>query len=292
MSKTPVTPELVNFHGRLALQLAAPDGAQATVLLQGAQVVSWRPAGGDERLYLSPQAVYAEGQAVRGGVPVIFPQFEQRGPLPRHGLARTRTWRVVRAEVGAADAIAVLQLGDDASTRPLWPHSFTLELTVAVSGSRLDLELEAVHSGAVGEAPWSFAAALHTYLAVEEAELARVQGLQGLRYIDNARGGTEGLERAEELRFAGEIDRIYLGAQGGTRSPLLLREPQRALAIEQLQFPDTVVWNPGEEKAAALADLPPGGFRHFVCLEAGVIGEPVTLEPGGSWWGRQTLLAG
>lgn len=285
---TPVTPELINFHGRLALRLAAPDGAEATVLLHGGQVVSWRPVGGGERLYLSPQAVHAQGEPVRGGVPVIFPQFGQRGPLPGHGFARTRTWRVVRAEIGPSDAMAVLQLSDDASTRPLWPHSFTLELTVSVGGGRLDLELEALHTGAVGEAPWSFSAALHTYLALQEVEFARVKGLQGRRYIDSARGGAEGLETADELRFDGEVDRIYLDA----RSPLLLREPQRALAIEQLQFPDTVVWNPGEARAAALADLPDDGFRHFVCLEAGVIGTPVTLEPGGSWWGRQTLLAG
>lgn len=286
---TPATPELITFQGRLAVRLQAPDGAQATVLLHGGQLVSWRPAGGSgERLYLSPRALRGEGEAVRGGVPVVFPQFELRGPLPRHGLARTRNWHVVRAEVGATDAMAVLRLTDDASTRPLWPHSFTLELTVNVSGTRLDLELEALHSGAPGEAPWSFTAALHTYLALQELEQAQLHGLQGLRYIDSARGG-EQLERAETLRFAGdEVDRIYLD----TRAPLLLREPQRALAIEALNFPDTVVWNPGPEKAAALADLPPGDFRHFVCIEAGVIGAPVTLEPGGSWWGRQTLLAG
>ncbi|WP_119154494.1 D-hexose-6-phosphate mutarotase [Caldimonas tepidiphila] len=284
---TPATPELINFQGRPAVRLEAPDGARATVLLHGGHVVSWRPAGGDERLYLSPRAVHAPGQAVRGGVPVVFPQFERRGPLPRHGFARTRDWQLVRAEVGAADAMAVLRLADDAETRAFWPHPFALELTVNVSGTRLDLELEAVHTGEAGSAPWSFTAALHTYLALDEVELARVQGLQGLRYIDSARGG-EGLERGEELRFDGEVDRIYLGAH----APLLLREPQRALAVEQLQFPDTVVWNPGAEKAAAIADLPEGGFRHFVCLEAGVIGEPVTLEPGGSWWGRQTLLAG
>ena len=62
----------------------------------GAHVVSWTTADGDERLFLSPRSAYSEGAAIRGGVPVIFPQFNQRGPdfdVPRHGFARNRRWR-------------------------------------------------------------------------------------------------------------------------------------------------------------------------------------------------------
>ncbi len=80
--------ELIDFKGQSAIKLRTPDGAQAIVLLHGAQLVSWIPAGGKEQLYLSPQALYEAGKAVRGGVPVVFPQFEKRGPdrsLPRHG---------------------------------------------------------------------------------------------------------------------------------------------------------------------------------------------------------------
>ena len=47
--------------GQPAMRLRAPDGAEATVLLHGAQLVSWIPAGDQERLYLSPQAVAGSG---------------------------------------------------------------------------------------------------------------------------------------------------------------------------------------------------------------------------------------
>ena len=47
------------------------DGAQATVLVHGAHLVSWIPAGGEEQLYLSPAAKYGLGASVRGGVPVM-----------------------------------------------------------------------------------------------------------------------------------------------------------------------------------------------------------------------------
>ena len=89
--------DMIEVQGQPAVRVQSPDGAQATVLLHGAQVISWVPAGGANQLYLSPEAVIAPGQAVRGGVPVVFPQFAQRGPdtsLPRHGLLRTRVWTV------------------------------------------------------------------------------------------------------------------------------------------------------------------------------------------------------
>lgn len=287
MSSAHTPPQIVDVHGQPAVHLRAPDGAQATVLLHGAHVVSWIPAGGEERLYLSEASSFADGQAVRGGVPVIFPQFSQRGPLPRHGFVRTRRWELQRGDTGPDDAIAVLRTGDDGGTRMLWPHAFAAELTVAVGGTRLDIELEIEHRGEPGAEPFSFTAALHTYLRVREVEEARLHGLQGLRYHDNA-GGTEGMQEAPVLAFDAEVDRVYFDA---TR-PLRLQEPHRTLVVEAQQFPDVVVWNPWVERCAQLPDMPPLGFRRMLCVEAAAIGRPIVLEPGEQWWGRQTLVAG
>ncbi len=273
--------------GQPAVRVQAPDGAQAIVLLHGGHVVSWIPAGGREQLYLPPQAVAGPGQAVRGGVPVIFPQFEQRGPdtsLPRHGLARTRTWAVESSSRAKDHAQLTLALDDNAETRALWPHSFTLELTVSISGQRLDLELYAHNPG---ETSWPFAAALHTYLAVSDLSQARLQGLEGCHYVDSLTGG-ETVEDHPEKRFSGEMDRIYAKARN-----LLLRDGPRRLAIETDQLPDVVLWNPGPDKCAALKDMPPDGWQHMLCVEGGNILEPITLGPDESWSGRQsfTLLA-
>ena len=56
--------EPVTVLGQPAMRLVAPDGAQTIVLLHGAHIVSWIPAGDEERLYLSPEAVAGPGQAV------------------------------------------------------------------------------------------------------------------------------------------------------------------------------------------------------------------------------------
>jgi glucose-6-phosphate 1-epimerase len=52
-------------------------------------------------------------------------------------------------------------------------------------------------------------------------------------------------------------------------------------------FADAVLWNPAAAKAATMADL--SGFRTFVCIEPAVVAAPITLAPGESWSGAQTL---
>ena len=50
-----------------------------------------------------------------------------------------------------------------------------------------------------------------------------------------------------------------------------------------------VVWNPGADKCAALADMPPDGWQHMVCVEAARIHAPVCLAPAQAWCGTQQL---
>lgn len=273
----------IEMLGQPAIRIQSPDGAQATVLLHGGHLVSWIPAGGEEQLYLSPRAEAGPGQAVRGGVPVIFPQFEQRGPdttLPRHGLARTRTWAVESSSKGQDHAQLTLVLKDNEDTRALWPHSFELELTIAVHARQLDLELYAHNTG---DTSWPFAAALHTYLSVSDLTLVRLQGLEGCRYEDKVTDG-EAIEDHPEKRFHGEVDRIY------ARVPdLLLRDGPRRLSITTDNMPDAVIWNPGPDKCAALKDMPDGAWQHMLCIEAAHILEPITLGPDESWTGRQSF---
>ncbi|HET8870195.1 MAG TPA: D-hexose-6-phosphate mutarotase [Aquabacterium sp.] len=281
MSDTPYP--LTTVLGQPALKIQSPCGSEATVLLYGGHLVSWKPAGADEQLYLSPRAVAGQGQAIRGGVPVIFPQFEQHGPdlsLPRHGLARSRMWELSEARTGSEHAQATLRLTDDDSTRAWWPHAFELELTVSISGPRLDMELYARNTGG---STWDFSAALHTYLAVSDLTHVRLQGLDGCHYIDSILGG-EAVEDHPEKRFYGEIDRIYTNTKN-----LLLRDGPRRLLIESDHLPDAVIWNPGPEKCQQLKDMPEEGWQSMLCVEAARIMNPVTLGPEEDWYGRQTL---
>lgn len=275
--------EPTSVEGCPAWRLRTADGAEAVVAEDGAHVLSWATGDGRARLYLSPHSRFGPGASVRGGVPVIFPQFSNRGPGPRHGFARTRRWGVASHGVQAGRPTLVLHLRDDEATRAAWPAAFEARLTVQLDGAALDVALAVTNTG---REPFGFTGALHTYLAVDDLAAARLHGLQGLDYLDSADGGTRKTLGAGPIAIDGEVDRIVLD----TPSPLELHDGPHRLAIHADGWPDTVVWNPGADKGEALADLQ-HGWRDMLCVEAAAIARPVTLAPGASWAGRQRLLA-
>ena len=276
-------PQRVEYNGMPALHLRAPDGAEAIVLEYGAHVVSWKPAGGEERLYMSPQSEFGNGTAVRGGVPVLFPQFGGYGPLQqRHGFARNMPWQVVDARTGEDFAMASLRLVDNEETRAMWPHAFSLELTVSVTASRLDVEMEVLNTG---EQSVEFTAALHTYFAVREVEEVELEGLRGQTCLDTLTN-RKYVDSGVCVQIDQEVDRIYYD----TKNALMLREPRRALAIQAENLPETVVWNPWVDRCAMIKDMPKDGFRRMLCVEAAAIRNPIKLAPQQSWWGRQTIM--
>lgn len=274
-------------HGTPVLALQAADGASAIVASHGAHVLSWIPAGWHgEQLYLSPRSGFADGQAIRGGVPVVFPQFSDRGPLPRHGFVRNRAWQLLREGLDAdGAATAVLGLGDDERTRAIWPHAFALELRLRLMGLALEIGLHCTNTGPV---PWSFAAALHTYLRVPDSASVRIAGLAGRGYHD-AVDHVDRHQQDEWLALPGEVDRVYPGVDGALG---LHRQADGAAPVVRVRhtgFADTVVWNPGPARCAALPDMPADGYRAMVCIESARIMEPVRLASAQSWLGVQRL---
>lgn len=270
-------PSVVTIH--------ADDGAAAEIHRHGAHVTSWRPAGdSDDRLYLSPRSEFGPSSAIRGGVPVIFPQFAAEGPLPRHGFARTSLWTlgcIAREADGTAEAELVLR--DTAETRAIWDVSFKAVLAVTVVARQLAIKLCVQN---VGERAFSFTAALHTYLRVHDVDDAEIHGLRGTLYRASGDSALV-VDEADHLVANHYLDRVYVGAP----PRLELRERDRSMVLETEGFPDAVVWNPGRERAASLRDLEPGGERRFVCIEAAVVQTPITLGSGRQWSGTQTLTA-
>lgn len=288
MSKLSGSISEIGFHGTPAVLLETAGGASAVVSLYGGQVLSWQPANGEEWLYLSPRAAFGSAQPIRGGVPICFPQFSTLGGLPRHGLVRTKTWKIGETRQGEAagddgEVMLTLTLEDDAATRAVWPHRFAADLTVLLSDERLDIELGIDNRG---DQEFDFTAALHTYLKVGDIEDVSLDGLRGLTYRDAADRDAVKIEHGNVVMIRGEVDRVYRN----TSDTLMLNEPNRSLGVHSQNFPDVVVWNPGEQRSAEIADLPADGWQNFVCVEAGAIELPITLPPGETWWGRQTLL--
>jgi len=248
-----------------AIRISCPSGAEAIVTLYGAHLVSWKSADGRQRLFCSARSALDGSRAIRGGVPVIFPQFAERGNGMRHGFARVSTWRL--ADSGAGHAVFALGAADLApAIAQAWPHAFELRLRVALQGDTLSLALEVRNTGADA---FGFSSALHTYFLVDALGAVAIKGVQ------------EG-----ELRIDDKIDCIYPGIEGA----ITLAQPGATLTLVQSGFRDAVVWNPGAADTAALADMEDDEYLRFVCIEPALI-EPATLLPGAVWRGEHQVAA-
>jgi glucose-6-phosphate 1-epimerase len=267
------------------VEIVAADGARADAYPHGAHVTSWRPASGEERLFLSEKAVFEPGVAIRGGVPVIFPQFASLGPLPKHGFARIVDWEIVRAgRATSGRGEATFNLTSSPRTRAWWAHDFEATIVVTIGGMSITVALSVLNTDA---AAFSFTAALHTYLLVDDVREVAISGLEGAPYRDAAGGNVDATQSVAELRPSGELDRIYFDLQ----RPIDVRDRTRRTRLSMTGFRDAVIWNPGDKLAATLADLWPEGWIRMLCVEAAVIGAPVSLAPGERWTGQQTITA-
>ena len=264
-------------------RLTLPGGDSLLVALHGAHVLSWT-VGGVEQLYMSPRALLDGHSPIRGGVPVCFPQFNQRGSLPKHGFARTMAWSLQACALAAdGSGSLVLALADNAATQALWPQRFAVRLVLRMSPGSLHMELQVNN---LDSAPLVFSGALHTYFAVEDIAQTQLLGLAGQAEWDSVTD-THALA-APVLTFASEFDRVYSAAP----EPLLLRTGARTVRISQSpDWAHTVVWNPGAERCAQLADMPPEGYVGMLCVEAAQVLAPIHVPAGQCWAGWQHLVS-
>lgn len=250
---------------------------EATLLLQGAQVLSWIPSGQAPVVWTSPSAIFAPGRAPRGGIPVCWPWFgphASESGWPVHGFARTAQWAVVETADDAQRTRVVLRMNMEEKHRAMWPHASQLELHVAL-GTALELELLTRNLDA---APFTIGEALHTYFAVGDVRQAAVTGLEGCRYFDKVAGDFK--HQDVPVSVSGEVDRVFMNTEADCAiDDAVLR---RRLIITKRGSRSTVVWNPWIEKALKLGDMGDDGYLRMLCVEsANALDDQVTVKPGG-----------
>ena len=272
----PGVAEVLSGNGGLPKVVISTPNVRGEMYLHGGHVTSWSPTGSGEGLYLSPNSLFQDGRAIRGGVPVCFPWFGDKADdksAPAHGFVRTKAWELASIEQSEPDVVVTMstQSGDD--TRKWWPHDFLLTCR-ATFGAQLKIELIVTNPGS---ARFAFEEALHAYFAVGDAESSAVHGLDGTRYIDKTDRFTEKSQTGDVI-LAAETDRVYLATEGEVE----LSDPvgKRGIRVEKGNSRTTVVWNPWSEKSGALKDLGAGEWKHFVCIETTNVGPfAVQLEP-------------
>jgi glucose-6-phosphate 1-epimerase len=251
--------------------------AKARVALHGAQVLEWTPTGESPVIYLSPDAVFKEGKAIRGGVPICWPWFNAHpsdASKPSHGFARTRFWNLMEIVSNADGVMMKMETWSDEASRALWPFEFRLQLTVTM-GKTLKLVLETLN---LGEVPFVVGEALHAYLKVGDVSKVSVEGLEDADYLDTV---GERVMRSQKgaVEFDREVDRQYVSSD---RITLVDESLGRKMEISKRGSGTTTVWNPWVDRARELGDLPDEDYKEFVCVEPANAGPTVvTVPPGG-----------
>ena len=254
--------------------------ATATVVLQGAHVLSFQPRGQAPVLWTSQHSHFQPGKAIRGGIPIIWPWFGNHPTdpdKPAHGFARTMLWSVAGAET-TKDGQTLLRLGlkDNANTRSLWPYPFRLELAITV-GTELQVTLE-MHNP--GPQPFTCGSALHSYFGVSEVSQIAVDGLDGCAYLDKVNNYQQETQHGP-VTVSAETDRIYLD----TAATCIINDPgwSRRIVVAKSGSQSTVVWNPWIDKAKTMPDFGDEEYTGMVCVETtNAATDTVTIEPGAS----------
>jgi len=270
-------------NGKITLK--HKNSSTLTVHQHGATILSWSLVG-SEMIFLSEKAqIGVKGKAVRGGIPLVFPQFGP-GPLKQHGFARTAPFEISKQESDerTGDVLLALSLIDNEETRKVWDYKFTLVYTIVLRAQTISTKLSIANSEV--SKSFSFTALLHTYLPVDHISKVRVRGLKGVTYVDKVNDSKEIEEKNEIVTISSEVDRIYKNV---TNDVYLGDGGNADVVIQKTGFNDIVLWNPWIEKSKGMDDLKSDEYQRFVCVEAGAVSSPVTLKAGEKWEGTQTL---
>lgn len=266
-------------RGGLVMVEVTTDHATAVISSYAGQVLSYRPRGQRDLLFLSESAYYAAGKAIKGGVPICWPWFgpdpEGKG-RPGHGFVRNRQWDLLGAEARADGSVRVsLGLGDTEETRAVWPHAFSLGLEVTV-GASLEVALITRNRGV---APFDLSQGLHTYFRIGDIARTRVFGLEGCAYLDKMEGGVE-KRQTGAVTITAETDRVYTGVTG----PLEIDDGglDRRIRITSTGSASAVVWNPWAATAKAMADLGDDDYLRMICVETTNAGPDVIRLAAGA----------
>lgn len=166
-------PALVS-EGNGSIEATLPSGDAVTVYLHGATVTSWKASDGEEKLFLSTASPLDGSAPIRGGIPVVFPNFGsppaegQTSQLPSHGFARNSTW-LFDSSTPTKDgsAVALKFLLDTASLsssyQKKWPYSAKLAYTVNLQQDSLNIHFSVENTDTKAI---DFQFLLHSYLSV------------------------------------------------------------------------------------------------------------------------------
>ncbi|KAK2158820.1 hypothetical protein LSH36_163g02039 [Paralvinella palmiformis] len=270
--------------------LERSDNSSCKIHVFGATLYSWINKG-EEMIFVSSKSHFDKKKAIRGGIPIVFPNFGPWDLGPQHGFARIMSWNSTEVSKDeSSNPMAVFNLSDTEETRKMWNFRhvswITFQLTYIVTLLEDSLKTDFIVKN-VDDKQLGFTCLLHNYFKVPDVTKVTVSGLNGLRYKDKVRGGEMFTENGELVTVSENIDRIYQD----TPSEHILKQVAGgcSIVITKTELPDTVVWNPWKENAASMSDFGDDEYPQMLCVEAGFVAKQKVLASDEKYMGSQRL---
>lgn len=256
----------------------------ATIVLQGAQLIYFAPKGEENWLWLSKKAQYKEGVPIRGGIPICWPWFgdAKRNPPSvveciddkahdvAHGIARNQLWQLINISERVDSVEFEFSIKKECSQ--LWCAQVKPFLSIKMYKDRLGVYLKNRNEDSQDA---SISQALHTYLPTTDIRQSQISGLENTLYVD-ALNQWLCFKQQGLVKFTRETDRVYRGAL----PDIHLRTPTYNMHIQNTGSNSAVIWNPWIKKGKCLSQFSDDSYKNMLCIEtANVLDDHLKLAP-------------
>lgn len=245
--------KLIQVNQLTLLKLQHQVG-NALIASQGAQLLQWHPSHSSHPvLWLSEIEPYEQGKAIRGGIPICFPWFNNNG-TPAHGFARINQWQLQSYDIQATKVRLVFEL--------FFQNKLQAEIRMTFS-HKCQLEF-------INHAQPNAQLALHSYFNLSHIQQVKLQGL-GTHCFDSL---TQQHQQVADPRLITEhLDCIY-PLKHNPINTIQDQGWQRTIKIEHHNASDVVVWNPWHKATSAMSDQ---AYENMLCVETARINKPLGI---------------
>ncbi|POM74150.1 Aldose 1-epimerase [Phytophthora palmivora] len=285
------------------VKLTHPTGSSAEVFLFGAHVKSFRTVFDPnlDILFMSNQSHLDGVNPIRGGIPVVFPNFGSATGFPSHGFARITNWTLAGVETAADEtkpSVAKFTMAANDLTRKMWPVDFELEYEVKLYSAQLETALH-VHN--TFKEPIDFHALLHNYIYAHDVREngVYISGLKGLDYYDKV-SKTNKTETRDAFGLTAQTDSVYNNVPNKVRADVRGEYFSYTIEVEKDAFingssnaiatkTDVVIWNPWADRAKTMDDFGDEEYINMVAIEPGRVSEKQALPAGQTYTLHQSI---
>jgi len=241
----------------------------------GAQVLNYQ-----DLFYLSPIVLGAEHPR-RGGVPILFPQFSDRGSLRKHGFVRNVIWKMVFHLRESCSEHLRYELNLTSNNLNHWSHKVFIQLDVIAKVKSITFSLT-IKNLSGSDFVWT--GGFHPYFKIENLMAIKIDGLMGCELENKYR--PEKTHHSEEFLLFDEnpCEILFL-----SNSNLLIHDNKKRIYLFSKGFSEWMIWNPGKLGVKDFLDIPHDDWAQFLSIEPVNAKKPQLVMVGGKFMGEFTV---